>query len=124
MKVMNPKQLLGLFLVVIIVFIAGCTQTQPVQKEYVCSNKIVVSNPSECPQLTVEVGKTSNIDCVSDADCPESNSNWITQKDGYTQVKWGCDFNINRCVVKNSILAECTEVKPCTYGQCFNGVCK
>jgi len=104
-------------------FLIGCAPPQPTQKEYVCSNKIVVSDPSDCPTLTVKLGSTDNTNCFSDTQCLGSG-NWITQEDGYTQVRWGCDLQIKRCVVKDALLIECSEVKPCKYGQCFYGVCR
>jgi hypothetical protein len=109
---MKKELIMGLLLI-ILAFLVGCVETEEVQKEYVCSNKIVVSDPGDCPTLDVKIGSALKIECVSDVECPGQGGTWKTQENGYTQVKYGCNLNINMCVVEDARLAECTEVHPC-----------
>lgn len=48
------KKILLLLGVIAILFIVGCTQTQPTQKEYVCSNGQVVLDSANCPKEEVK----------------------------------------------------------------------
>ncbi|MFH1471636.1 MAG: zinc ribbon domain-containing protein [Nanoarchaeota archaeon] len=56
--------------------------------------------------------------CFSDTQCPGSGD-WITQSDGITQIKYFCDTDVNQCkVYTGTRTVECSEVKPCTVGDC------
>ena len=72
----------------------------------------------------IEEGTIENVECSGDDGCPGANTVYLTQPDGLTQIKYGCDLTTNKCIALDIKTVECSEVVPCKTGECIAGMCK
>ena len=132
--------LFGLVLISLL-FIVGCTQPAPTQKEYVCSNNQIVLNPENCPKESIETEPScGDGTCQSSESCSSCSSDCgaCSKKIGETCVtNWECESNF--CIHQSGAeyglckdncdytLVTCSQT-PCTLcsgkdGYCYDGTC-
>jgi len=135
---MKKLIILGLMLISL-VFLFGCTQPAPAQKEYVCSNGQVVLNPANCPaeptyqeeekiNCEIEYGsKYSSGIKVKDITCTDEIGTYWAQSGSHCDwdnidstvpgqshrsskiVKDSVRCENNRCVVDSYVVKDCSK---------------